>query len=160
MNKVKIVTTLCFVVFAVSIAILLNICLKMNGLFADNHSLEFFKIQYAQLQKAAGIYSITAFMSMLVVSFALFYFTSKRTFILLSNIIYIGVVLFIFVSMNKAYYTFQNIDYLQNSEYWLTVFMGIFYILGAILVSTIGYITIRNYTKRGQHPFNNRVSKN
>ena len=160
MNKVKGLTILYIVVVAVSIAILATICIKMNGLFAENHTLEFIEIHYSQMQKSAGIFSITLFMSMLSVAFVLFYLTSKRTFILISNIIYIGVVLYVFVSINKTYCSFQNIDIAQNSEYWLTVFMGIFYILGAVLVSTIGYITIRNYTNRVQHSINNRVSKN
>jgi positive regulator of sigma E activity len=74
----------------------------------------------------------------------------------LTNILYIGLVLFIFITANRSYFAVHNVDYSNKGEYWLTVFMGIFYIIGAVLVSAIGYITVRNYAKRSQHTLNKK----
>jgi len=160
MNRLKIVTLLYFAFFAISAAILLNICLQLNNLFIPDNSIELIKIQYSHLQKSAGIYGIIAFMVLLVFSFVLYFLTSKRTYILLSNILYIGVVLFVFFTANRAFYAFQNIDCSKSSGYWLTLFIGVFYIIGAVLVSVIGYITIRNFTNRSQQSIHKGERKN
>jgi len=160
MNRLKIITIIYFVLFAISAAILVNICFKISNLFVPENSIELIKIQYSQLQKSAGIYGIVSFITLLLLSFALFFLNTKRTYILLTNILYIGVVLFVFFTANKAFYTFQNIDYSQSSGYWLTLFMGVFNIVGAVLVSVIGYITIRNFTNRSQQSGNKASKKN
>ncbi len=159
MSKVKIFTLLYFVLLAISIAVLLNIFMQLNNLFSQNEAIAVIKTQYSQFQKTAGIYGIFTFISLLIISLILYYLTNKRTYIILSNILYVGVILYVFVTANKSLYAIQNIDYAQNSEYWLTVFMGVFYIIGAILVSAIGYITIRNFTNRSQNKLNRANKK-
>lgn len=138
--------------------ILATLSIRLNNLFIQSNTIESIEIQYSQLQKAIGIYGIIAFITLLILSFIIYYLTHKRTYLFLSNIFYIAIILFVFVTINKSFYTFQNIEYSKSTEYWLTLFMGIFYIIGSILVSAIGYITIRNYTNRFQHP-TNRVNK-
>jgi len=117
-------------------------------------------ITYSNLQKQVGIFGIISFIILLIVSYFIYFFTNKITYILLSNILYIAIVLYVFVTLNRNYFICQNIDYSQQSEYWLTIFMGIFYIIGAILISSIGYITIRNYAKRNQQTVKTSKRKN
>ena len=148
MNSTKIATITYYTLFIISVAILLNVCTQINQLFSNVLALDSISNEYAELQKNAGVYGIISFIILLSVGFLLYYLTKKRTYIVLSNILYISLILYVFISANKQYYSVQNLQYSQQNEYWLTIFMGIFYIIGAVLVSAIGYITVRNYTKR------------
>ena len=160
MRVVKTVTILYFILLAASVAVLTNACLNLNQILENSNIFESTNIQYAHLQKEAGMTGIISFMVLLSVSFVLYYLTDKKSYILLSNIIYIGVILYVFITVNREYYIMQNLEFNQQTEYWITVFMGIFYIIGAVLVSTIGYIAIRNYSKRSQHTINKTLRKN
>ncbi len=148
MNSTKIVTIIYYIFFITSAIILLYVCLDLNQLLNNSLVLESIGKEYAMLQKKAGVYGIVSFIVLLSISFWLYYLSNKRTYIILSNILYVSIILYVFITANKEYHLVQNLQYSQQSEYWLTLFMGIFYIIGAVLVSTIGYITIRNYTKR------------
>ena len=159
MSTIKIITTIYFVLLTASIGVLYHIYSGFNQILESSSILENISTQYAQLQKDAGMIGIVSFMVLLCISFVLYYLTDKKSYILLSNIIYIVVILYVFITVNREFYTFQNLEFDEQSEYWITVFMGIFYIIGAVLVSAIGYITIRNYSKRSQHIINKTISK-
>lgn len=154
MNRIKIITSVFYLVLIASLVVLLKICFDLHQLVENVTSDELFFQQYSMLQKNAGMYSIVTFMVLLGFGFLLFYLTTKSTPIILSNIVYITIILYVFITINRDFYVNQNIDYTQQSEYLLTVFIGIFYIIGATLVSAIGYITIRNYLRRSQHAIN------
>jgi hypothetical protein len=151
MNRIKIVTGVFYLMLVISLVVLLKVCVDLTHLVENASNDEAFLQQYSLLQKDAGMHSIIAFVLLLGVGFLLFYLTTKSTPIILSNIVYIAIILYVFITTNRVFYENQNIEYTQQSEYWLTIFMGIFYILGAILVSVIGYITVRNYLRRSQH---------
>ena len=159
MTKIKIITIVYFVLLIAGGVILFNTVMNMHLVIDDNSLLSANDIEYAKLQTRVGIYSIIIFIILLLVSFGLYYYTEKRNYIILSNILYVGVILYVYVTINKDFYLAQNIEYAQQGEYWITVFMGIFYIIGAILVSAIGYITIRNYTKRAQNTLHKSARK-
>lgn len=154
MSQSKIATLTYFAILLLAIALFVKLSANISGLFDFKELPEGFDKQYGNMQKKAGITGIISFVVLLLFSVYLYYLTTKSTYIILTNIIYIAFTLFVFVSLNRDYFSVQNITYNEKSEYWITVFMGIFYILGAILVSAIAYITVRNYTKRSQHSMN------
>lgn len=154
MGYQKITSIIYFGVLLITIVLLFNIGSSINNLLNESNISESFINTYGALQKKAGLYGIVTFAILLILSLLMYYFSSKTTYVLLTNIIYIALMLFVFVSANQNYFTMQNINYAEKSEYWITVFMGIFYIIGAVLVSAIGYITVRNYSKRSEHTLN------
>ncbi|MDA3893718.1 MAG: hypothetical protein PF517_18805 [Salinivirgaceae bacterium] len=156
MFKIKVLTLIYFVMLAVGLGVLLNICVSLNSLLTSHISIDILTNQYGSLQKSAGLWGIVFFVILLILGLVLYYLSTKKTYIVLTNILYIGLVLFIFITANRSYFAVQNVDYSNKGEYWLTVFMGIFYIIGAVLVSAIGYITVRNYAKRSQHTLNKK----
>jgi len=156
MNKTKILTFSYFFILIIGVGILFRILLNINYLLNNNLVINSIK-EYSALQTKAGIQSIVIFVILLVVSFIIYFLTKRHNYILLSNIIYISFTLYIYITANKDFYVSQDIDYSQQGEYWLTVFMGVFYILGSILVSSIGYITIRNYTKNSRRQLNHNI---
>lgn len=159
MTKIKIITIVYFLLLISGGAILFNIGMNMHSVLENYSPANQINSEYTMLQTRAGIYSIIIFIVLLLVSFILYYYTEKRNYIFLSNILYIGAILYVYVTVNKNYYLAQNLEYSQQGEYWITIFMGIFYIVGAVLVSAIGYITIRNYTKRNQNKSHKSIRK-
>lgn len=154
MNKNRIATLVYYVILVASIVLLANVCLSLKSLLQTEPLSENIDIIYNSLQKKAALYGIISFVILLVTSLVLYYLLSKPTYIVLSNLAYVTLVLFVFVTINRSFFEMQNIAYAEKSEYWITVFMGIFYIIGAVLVSAIGYITVRNYTKRTKNTLN------
>jgi hypothetical protein len=148
MTKNKIITIVYFALLLIGGIILFIKGVNMQSLIKSCDNTHIIDMQYAKMQTNMGVYSIVIFIVLLLISFILYYFTDNRNYVLLSNILYVGVILYVYVSLNKEYLLANNIDYSSSEEYWITVFMGVFYIIGAVLVSAIGYITIRNYTKR------------
>jgi hypothetical protein len=156
MNRQRVFTIIFFLLLIISGAILSNILSNFYSLF-DN--IELLKENYAKLLSKSGIYSICMFIVLLSLGIILYYLTSNKNYIIITNIFYATFILIVFISFNKKYFIVQNIDYMQQGEYWLTMFMGIFYIIGSVLVSAISYITLRNYTKRNNRILNNNEQK-
>jgi len=156
MKLQKIFIIIFFLLLTAGGALLLSILSNFNTLF-DN--VELLKDNYTVLLSKSGVYSIIIFIILLCVGLVLYYLTSSKNYIIIANIFYAFFILMVFISFNKKYFTSQNIDYMQQGEYWLTMFMGIFYILGSVLVSAISYITLRNYTKRNNRVLNNNKTR-
>ncbi len=159
MDKAKIFRWLFYLILVISLVWSFTIANKLYNLINIKEGFETIYNQYNSLQKTIGILGIVSFIVLLSISLVLYYLCNSRNYIFLSNLVYIGIILFVFITINKQYYINQNLDYTQQSTYWLTVIMGIFYIIGAILVSAIGYITLRNYINRSRHPFNKGTAK-
>lgn len=148
MTKTKILTALYFLILFIGTILLFNISIDINLTLESFSPLNNIDISYTELQTKVSMYSVTIFVILLLISYSLYYLTNKRNYIIISNILYISITLYIYVTINRQFFEVQKIEYSQQGEYWITVFMGVFYAIGAILVSIIGYITIRNYTKR------------
>ena len=104
--------------------------------------------QFNLYQKQIGIINIISFMVLLIIGLIHFYLTDKKTLFFLATIAFMASTLIMYVSMNRDFHRLNMIPYNEQSGYWITLFMGIFYILGGILVAAIGYITVRNNRKR------------
>lgn len=154
MNKNKIAVLVYYALLLISMALLFNVCLSLSELLQTSPLPDNLQTTYNALQKKAALMGIIAFVIMLIISLVLYYINSKPTYIVLTNLAYVALVLFVFVTINQNFFQVQNLTYNEKSEYWITVFMGIFYIIGAVLVSAIGFITVRNYSKRTNHTLN------
>lgn len=160
MNRQKSGILIFYILFIIGSALLVFFAKNLYGIIQIDAITEAVSEKYLALQKQLSYLSISVFILLLMVSFYLFFTTKNKNPILLSNILYIGVTLFVFVSCNKQFYIIKSGVASQNSAYWLYLFIGIFYILGAILVSAIGFITIKNYINRHSDPANkNRRSR-
>ena len=148
MNLNKNITRLYYLFFAISLGVLLFFASKIQDLLQSESITETISTSYALAQKQISYAGIIVFISQLILSLYLFYISNNKKPILLSNILYIAFMLYVYFGSNHHYYTLLNGTAADNTAYWLYLFMGLFYILGAILVSAIGYITVKNYTQR------------
>lgn len=147
--KQKVIPIIYLILVFISTSILIALCYKMNNLFAEG-SLQFNDLdqKYNSLQKTTNLLSIISFVILLLVGFANFYVNQNMKYIIWSNLLYIPVTLFNYVTLNHKFYEAQGIVPTENSGFWLILFIGIFYIIGAVLTSIIGTFTIRNLNKR------------
>jgi predicted transporter len=160
MNQKRIIILTFYSLIAIGTGILVLMASKMNHLLQTDMINPSIAETYFQLQKLISYTSIAIFIVLLLVAFYLFYLTQNKNPILLANILYIGITLIVFIDLNRKFFELHHEIVSKNGTYWLYLFIGIFYILGAILVSAIGYITIKNLNKRNTSvPNKNRRSK-
>lgn len=156
----KNITRLYYLFFITGLGVLLYFATKIQGLLQSESITEAISISYALAQKQISYAAIIVFISLLSFSLYLFYSSNNKKPVILSNILYVAFMLFVYFGSNHSYYTLLNGSAAENSAYWLYLFMGLFYILGAILVSAIGYLTVKNYTRRNSDaPIKNRRNK-
>lgn len=149
MTLKKLIPILFISVLFISTVILIFLCSKMNSLVGDTSmSFQNIQIEYNLLQKQTNLASIILFGVLLILGFANYYLNNKIKYIAWSNLLYISVTLFNYVTLNYNFYKIQGLEPNEQSGFWLILFIGVFYILGAILVSVIGSFTIRNLIKR------------
>lgn len=134
-----------------SAAYLVSLCLNMQNVINDSTlTLHALHTKYNNLQQQTSLIGIVLFAILLLVGFVNFYLNKNAKYIVLANLLYIPITLYSYISLNFNFYEKQGLIPAENSGYWLIVFIGIFYIIGAILVSVIGYFTIRNLNKRAK----------
>ncbi|PKP10305.1 MAG: hypothetical protein CVU09_08030 [Bacteroidetes bacterium HGW-Bacteroidetes-4] len=143
----KNITRLYYLLFIIGLGVMLFFASKIQGLLQSESITETISTSYALAQKQLSYAGIIVFICQLMISLYLFYISNNKKPILLSNILYIALMLYVYFGSNHRYYTLLNGAAADNTAYWLYLFMGLFYILGAILVSAIGYITVKNYTQ-------------
>ena len=161
MKQYKTITLIFYIFFIAGFAIMLFFSLKMKAILNVPSLTDEHISAYSVLQKQISYAGIMIFISQLLISFILYYRTTNKNPIFLTNILYIGFMLFVYFSSNYNYYKLLNKESTSNTSYWLFIFIGLFYILGAILVSAIGYITIKNITNRNSEGIHkNRRNKN
>lgn len=160
MSLNKTITRLYYLFFVIGLSVMLFFATKIQGLLQSESMSETIITSYALAQKQISYAGIIVFISQLMLSLYLFYISNNKKPILLSNILYIAFMLFVYFGSNHRYYTLLDGAAADNSAYWLYLFMGLFYILGALLVSAIGYITVKNYTQRNSNaPIKNSRNK-
>lgn len=149
MNFKKLVPVIFIVLLFLSTITLGALCLKMNNLLGDT-SLTFqsMQIEYNALQKQTSLISIILFVILLLVGFINYYINQKIKYVAWANLLYVPVTLFTYVTLNYNFYKIQGVEPKEASGFWLILFIGIFYIIGAILVTVIGSFTVRNLHKR------------
>ena len=147
MDKQKINLLVFLGLWLVAGIFLVKLCLTMQSTILENQT-GLSISDFLLLQKRVTLANISFFVPLLVISFVGFYFTRRKNLILLANLLYVAVTLFVYVNMNKAYHGINHQVATDQKGYWLFLFIGVFYVLGAVLVSAIGYITVRNLLNR------------
>ncbi|MBI9067817.1 MAG: hypothetical protein JEZ09_11035 [Salinivirgaceae bacterium] len=144
-NFLKLSFYIAFVASAIILFVFLKQLLFLIENAADSKDI---MLDYNLFQKRIGLINICSFVVLLLTSLIEYYKNNNSKLIILANILFMAVSLFLYVSINKSYYQLSGINYLEQSGYWLTLFMGVFYIIGGLLISAIGFITVRNNLKR------------
>jgi hypothetical protein len=148
MDKKKLIFGLYLIICIAACFIIIGLNLKAQNLLTTATETEILNAAFQKLQKQISYAGILFFIPMLIISLVWYYITSSRTLILLSNILYISTTLFVAYTLNKEFHELNNAIALETVGFWLFAMIGLFSIIGSILVSTIGYITIRNLTGR------------
>ncbi len=154
MDKKKLIITVFFVFCLIAVAVLIKLNYEAYRLIKDAADSELMPASFQILQKQISIVNIGFFIPMLLLSLAWYYLTNSRNLIVLSNILYITVTIFISYTLNREFSGLNNVKATETIGFWLFALIGIFSVIGSILVSTIGYITVRNLNNR-----NNPVPK-
>lgn len=145
----KIIQIVFLVMLLASTAYLIFLSLGMQLVINDSSlSLQTLQVKYNSLQQQANLTSIILFAILLLLGFINFFLNKGAKYIVLANLLYIPVTLYNYITLNFNFYEKQGLIPSENSGYWLIVFIGVFYIVGAILVSVIGFLTVRNLNKR------------
>lgn len=154
MQKKNYTKLIFYIILLVSIFITSLKIIKLNAILLQipQHNEAF--SAYNLWQKQMGYFNIIAYALLLIVAFIEFYNKQQKNLIFIANIFYIALALYIYVSINRNYYQTISTNYQQQNGYWVTLFMGTFYIVGGILISAIGFITVRNNIKRQIHKNN------
>ncbi len=130
----------------ISIVILANMCMNAKESIVNSEVLNYNFI--SALQKKITIANIVCFTTLIALGLWIFSITKRVNYLILSIILFVCITLYNHVTLTKLILTSQGKVPANEGAYWLVVFVGIFYILGAILVAAIGYIAVKNYTKR------------
>jgi hypothetical protein len=108
---------------------------------------DFSFVELNTLQKPIGILNICFFTVLLILASWVFYIEKRKMFIYLTNLIFIAFTLFNYVTLNRMFFELGDQDANKSGSYWLMVFIGLFYIVGAITISAIAFIAVRNLNR-------------
>lgn len=158
MNLNKIIKLVFFSILLLGLGIIVPYILKLNDLIEGSEINDAFIDRYNSLQKHTNVISIIFFVAMLVTGLIYYYKFNKANYLVLAAIPYIMVTLHCYISVNQRFYQLQHINPTESGSFWIITFIGIFYIIGAILISVIGYFAIRNLLQRNtpKHRINNK----
>jgi len=148
MNLKKSITLTFFFILILSLGILVSFIFKINGLLEGAQLNTALIDQYNNLQKQTNLISIILFIILLLLGFINYYKYNKANYIALSTLLYVFVTLYCYLSINYRFYELQNINPTESGNFWIFAFIGVFYVVGSILISVIGFYTIRNLLKR------------
>lgn len=122
--------------------------IQLSELVNQANSIQSISAKYLQFQKNIGILNIVSFTVLLCISFLHYYKSRSKNFIYITNLLFTVVVLLNYVSINRTFYSLNGNEAMDSGSFWLMVFIGLFYIAGAIIVSAIGLISVKNFLKR------------
>ncbi|MFA6404304.1 MAG: hypothetical protein WCX31_22155 [Salinivirgaceae bacterium] len=148
MDKKKVTITLFLLSCIIALVVLIRLNYQAYSLLKNSVSSELMPAKFQLLQKQISTVNIAFFIPMLLLSLFWYYLTNSRTLILISNILYITVTIFVTYTLNREFNELHNAKATETVGFWLFALIGIFSILGSVLVSVIGYITVRNLNNR------------
>ncbi len=150
MKQKQLITLSYFTGFLIVIAILVKLNLNLTQLLSEATSFDAIIDAFNTKQKQLATTNIVTYFILLSISLWALSTEKKINYILLSLIVFIGVTLYNSVSLNKALFALKGLNPSNETGYWLMVFIGVFYIIGAVVIAAIGYIAVKNYSKRNQ----------
>ncbi len=136
-------------VFLVAVTVLLLLINKTTGIITQNPSNV--KQLFFEWQKLISLWNIIFFAVLTFTGMYIYYKSGKKSLLILPLLIYITTALYSGVTLSRNFYITLQLQANTQNSYWLTSLMTAFFILGAILVSAIAFVTIKNLNKRTQN---------
>ncbi len=149
MSKKQIWSLVFLSILTISCILLFILINKGFNMFnSDTITISDFNITFYKMQKTISLVSISSFIILLIFSLIYYYIYNRITYIVISNIVYIFSTLINYVNLSKSYNDFAyKLTQQASNEHLFNILIGTFFIVGAILVSFIGYYAIRNLNK-------------
>lgn len=154
MKQKQLITLSFFAAFLIVVTILVKMNLSLAYLLAEATSFDAVIDVFSAKQKQLATTNIITYFILLGIALWAYTVEKKINYIFLSLIVFIAVTLYSYVNLNKNLFALKGLNPTDETGYWLMVFIGVFYILGAVVISAIGYIAVKNYTKRINKPNN------
>lgn len=145
-KKIKLIYAAVFLVAVTVILLLIN---KTSGIITQNPSNV--KQLFFEWQKLISLWNIIFFAVLTFTGMYIYYKSGKKSLLILPLLIYITTALYSGVTLSRNFYITLQLQANTQNSYWLTSLMTAFFILGAILVSAIAFVTIKNLNKRTQN---------
>lgn len=137
---------------AVYIIIMLLMSARANSLlnefangFVEGNELQFSVL--SSIQKPHTTVNIIFFVALLGFALYLFAKGAKKAITYLPVLIFSVFALFCYVSLSGAFYNIGGGNSSFSGQYWLMFLIGLFFVVGAIVVTVIGSNAVRNLLK-------------
>lgn len=147
--KKKIGSLIFLAILIVSVSILYFLANK-TFLMLDDKTLTISDLNkfFNNFQTQISLVSIICFIVLLIVGLVYYYFQKRTGYVLIANLFYIFSTLFNHISLTHIYLKKLSIDINESPQFLLNTFIAVFFILGGILISVIGFYALRNLDKR------------
>lgn len=132
---------------AVYVAVMLIMCSRANATVGSLSGEPAFNVLSA-IQKPIATTNIVFFVVLLSVSLWMYWHSGKKAITYLPVAIFTVFTLFCYVALSGSFYSIGGGNPTLSGSYWLMFFIGIFFIAGAIIITVISGMAVRNLLKR------------
>lgn len=150
-NKGKIDIKIFLALTLIYVATMFILCSTSNSRIAELASANETSLQFnvlSSIQKTIETTNIIFYVAMLGFALWLFAKGAKKALVYIPVLMFSVFTLFCYSSMSGAFFGIGGNDISKSGQYWLMFFIGIFFIVGAICVTVIGTIAVKNLRKR------------
>jgi hypothetical protein len=132
---------------AVYVAVMLIMCSQANATVGSLSGEPAFNVLSA-IQKPIATTNIVFFVLLLGVSLWMYWQSGKKAITYLPVAIFTVFTLFCYVALSGSFYSIGDGNPTLSGSYWLMFFIGIFFVAGAIIITVISGMAVRNLLKR------------
>jgi hypothetical protein len=115
-----------------------------------NANADFTFVSFNELQKPIGMISIIFFIGLLILASWLYFSSGRKLYVYMATLVYVGFTLFNYITLTRIFFNIGGQFERQSGSYWLIVCIGLFYVVGGIVVAAIGLNTVRNLHHRSK----------
>lgn len=131
----------------VYVAVMLIMCSQANATVGSLSGEQSFNVLSA-IQKPIATTNIVFFVVLLGVSLWMYWQSGKKALTYMPAAIFTVFTLFCYVALSGSFYSIGGGNPTLSGSYWLMFFIGIFFIAGAIIITVISGMAVRNLLKR------------
>ena len=131
---------------AVYVAVMMIMCAQANSTVGGLSGEPAFNVLSA-IQKPIATTNIVFFVLLLGISLWLYWKSGKKAITYLPTAIFTVFTLFCYVALSGSFYSIGDGNPTLSGSYWLMFFIGIFFIAGAIIITVIAGMAVRNLLK-------------
>lgn len=131
----------------VYVAVMLIMCSQANATVSSLSGEPAFNVLSA-IQKPIATTNIVFFVVLLGVSLWMYWQSGKKALTYMPAAIFTVFTLFCYVALSGSFYSIGGGNPTLSGSYWLMFFIGIFFIAGAIIITVISGMAVRNLLKR------------